>query len=447
MADPTAGGTHRADPTTTAAAIPDPVNQRVWIVNHHAAHPDQSAGTRHFALARQLVRRGYQVTIFAASKGHHHTSAERRLPKRALYRVQASDGVRFVWLRTTPYAGNNWRRQVNMLSFLAVFLVVQLRERKPDLVIGSTVHPFAALGGWMAARLRRARFVFEVRDLWPQTLVDLGALRVGSPGERLLRVLEAFLVRRACAVVTVLPGMRDYLLKQHLPADHVAYIPNGAELAAYEDLTPSEELPPQVDACLAEIRRFRAEGRFVLGYLGALGRVNRVDLVADGAALTEARQPGRVGVVIVGAGPERDEVLAAAARTSAATVCDPIPKQYVPLVLGELDAAVVHTTYTPVYKYGISFNKLFEYMAAGRPVVFACESAYDPVRLAGAGITVAPDSAERLADAYLDLAALPAAERAAMGAAGRTYVAREHDITRLGAMLADVVEGRLPQAG
>ena len=163
-----------ADPTARGG-------RRVWIVNHYAATPDEPAGTRHYALARELVTRGHAVTIFAASFGHH-SGRERRLASRSLYRSEWHDGVRFVWLRTLPYRGNTWRRPLNMLSFLVTFLVVQTREKAPDTVVGSTVHPFAALGGWVAARLRGADFVFEIRDLWPQTLVDLGAMRAGSPG-------------------------------------------------------------------------------------------------------------------------------------------------------------------------------------------------------------------------------------------------------------------------
>jgi len=121
-----------------------------------------------------------------------------------------------------------------------------------------------------------------------------------------------------------------------------------------------------------------------------------------------------------------------------------IPKRFVPEFLRALDATVVHTTYTPVYRYGISFNKLFEYMAAERPVVFACESAYDPVQATGAGLSVRPDSPDLLAAAFLELAAAPPEARAAMGSAGRAYVAREHNIERLGERLAAVIERRSP---
>jgi glycosyltransferase involved in cell wall biosynthesis len=119
----------------------------------------------------------------------------------------------------------------------------------------------------------------------------------------------------------------------------------------------------------------------------------------------------------------------------------------VPTILRALDAAVVHTTWTPVYRYGISFNKLFEYLAAGRPVVFACDSAYDPVQSTGAGVTIRPDDAELLAAAFLELAATTPAARAAMGEAGRAYVDREHNFEHLGETLDGVVRGRLPRSG
>ncbi len=424
-----------------------PGARHVWIVNHHAALPDQAAGTRHFALARELVRHGHTVTIFAASVGHHHRGGDRRLGSRRLSRAQQVDGIRFVWLRTFPYRGNDWRRQVNMLSFLVVFLVVQARERRPDVVIGSTVHPFAAFGGWLAARLRGARFAFEIRDLWPQTLVDLGAMRTGSAGERLLRGLEAFLVRRASAVITLLPGMREYLAERGLPTGHVVYIPNGADLAAFEDRPPPGEPPASTRACQDAVARLRAEGRFVLGYLGAFGRVNRVDVIAEAAALAEAREPGRIGVVLVGQGPERPDVERLAAGQPAIALCPAIPRYTVPALLRDLDATVVHTAYTPVYRYGISFNKLFEYMAAAKPVVFACDSAYDPVAATGSGITVRPDDPGALVAAFLELAHATPETRAVMGSAARAYVAREHNVAILGETLHRVVVGDLPAAG
>ena len=417
--------------------------RRVWMVNHYAVGPDMPGGTRHYSLARELVARGHRVTIFAASF-NHGAGRERIVWGRGLVRRQNVNGVRFIWLRTVPYHGNTVRRQVNMLSFLPLFLLAQAGETRPDVVIGSTVHPFAAFGAWVAARVRRVPFVFEIRDLWPQTLVDLGALRMGSPYERGLRLLEAHLVRQASAVITLLPGIRDYLRGQGLPDQHVVYLPNGADLASFAP----DAAPPVPDRAtadvLAAIARLRSEERFVLGYVGAFGRVNRVDLLVAAATIAEARAPGRIGLVVVGEGPERRAVEAAAAGRREVAVATSVPKTQVPRVLRALDATVVHTTRTPVYRYGVSFNKLYEYMAAERPIVFACECAYDPVEASGAGETIPPDDAEALAEAFLRLADTSADTRRAMGAAGLAYVRREHDFERLGETLAAVVEGRLP---
>ena len=422
---------------------PPGLGTHVWIINHYAVAPDRAAaaGSRHFDLARSLVARGHEVTIFAAGL-NHVTGREERLDRRRLYHTESFEGVRFVWLRTTPYRGNTWRRLVNMFSFVAAFLVVQTRVGRPNVVVGSTVHPFAALGGWLAARPRGARFVLEIRDLWPQTLVDLGELRVGSPGERVLRAIEAFLVRRATVVITLLPGMREYLTEQGLPAGHVVYIPNGVDLTAFGiDQTDESPVPDALDRSLREIRRMQGEGRFVLGYTGTFGRVNRLDVIVRAVEIAEQRAPGRIGLIFVGDGPERQNLARLAERVPAVVFGKPIPKRLVPTILRAMDGTVVHATTNPVYRYGISFNKLFEYMAVGRPVVFACESVYDPVAATGAGITATPDDPELIASAFLELAASSMKTRSVMGAAGRQYVEERHNLEQLGAAFAAVVEG------
>ena len=413
-----------------------PGRKRVWIVNQYADAPDRPTGTRHFDLARQLVARGHSVVIFAAGFSNI-THREDRLSGFRLYRTESLAGVRFVWLRTFPHEGNSWRRQVNMLTFVAAFLVVQTRFPAPGTVIGSTVHPFAALGAWFVARWRHARFIFEIRDLWPQTLVDLGVMRTGSVGERLLRTIEALLVRRSSTVITLLPGAQDYLRERGLPTDRVIYIPNGVDLSTPE---PSVvDVPEPVERVLEVVREQRASGRFVLGYVGALGRVNRLDILVEAARRAERTAPGRICLIVIGDGPER-AALERQARLGGPVIIGPaVPKAHVSAVLRALDATVVHATKTPVYRYGISFNKLFDYMAAERPVLFACASAYDPVAAVGAGITVQPDDPDGIAEAYLRLAAATPEERASMGAAGREYVIREHSIERLGSRLASVI--------
>ena len=173
---------------------------RVWIFNHYAAPPDRPAGTRHYELAIRLSAGGDDVTIFASGFSHA-TLREERLRGSELARTERHGQVRFIWLRTPPYRGNGVRRAANMLAFLPLALVAQASLRRPDVIVGSSVHPFAALAGLIAARLRGAAFVYEIRDLWPQTLVDMGQLSADSTTARALWHLERLLAERAEALV------------------------------------------------------------------------------------------------------------------------------------------------------------------------------------------------------------------------------------------------------
>jgi len=408
-----------------------PPPSEVWIFNHYADAPDRPAGTRHFDLGRGLVRRGFRVTIFAAGFSHA-TLRETRVPKRRLFWVATYDGVRFVWLRTLPYRGNTWLRLANMLSYAAMALLVQRRLRRPDAVIGSTIHPFAAAAGYIVARLRGAQFLFEIRDLWPQTLIDMGALREASLTARWMRWLEAILVKRAEVVITLLPETAQYLAQRGLPADHVLYLPNGVRLDVHR--------PGKAPARMAElIDRLKADGRFVYGYLGAHGRANHLDVVLDAAAQLSLQAATAIHVLLIGDGPEKPRLIrrASALGLKNVTFADPIPKNAVPGTLRRLDGAIIHLADIDVFRFGISPNKLFDYLANEVPVLSACRSPNDPVADAGAGMSLPPDDASALATAMRSMAALPTAERRRMGVMGRRYVERHHDIDLLAGELAD----------
>jgi len=432
-------GAHRRH--AQGSAFPVGGTHRVWIFNHYADAPDR-AGGRHFALGLQLVAHGLDVTIFAAGFDHL-TQQEARATGFRLSKTRSFRGVRFVWLRTVPYRGNNWRRIANMLSYSVMVVLAQIGRAKPEVIIGSSVHPLAALAAWFVARLRGARFAFEIRDLWPQTLVDLGAVSARSPTARALWALESFLVREADAVIGLVPGTRAYLGERRLPTHHVYYLPNGVDLN--ETGRARDSSHPIVRAMLEEIARRRTAGEFVLIYLGSHGRVNRLDVVLEALQLANRRSRRPIGLILVGDGPEKARLRRLARRSAIDRVSfkDPVPKYSVPTILAAVDAGVIHTTRTSVYRYGISFNKLFDYLAAGKPVVFACETAYDPVRRSGAGLVVAPDDPDAMAAAFVDLSSRSRDELRSMGAAGRSLVEREHDMRRLGKRLATIIGATL----
>ena len=329
-----------------------------------------------------------------------------------------------------------------MLSYAVLVCVVQTRLPAPDVVVGSTVHPFAALSAWCVAKLRRARYVYEIRDLWPQTLIDLGALAQRSPGARFLWALEAFLVAKADSVITLLPGTATYLQGRGLRTDHVWYLPNGANLTVPQHARPSGS--PGADklaALLAEMVRRRTAGEVLFAYVGTHGRVYHLDVVLRAHKLAVARAKRPICLLLVGDGPEKQglQKLAADLQIPNVIFADPVPNDAVPQLLATTDVGVVHTTYNPVYRFGVSFNKVFDYMAAGIPIAFACSTVNDPVEAAMAGRTVVPDDPEALSGALVALADCDAAERRRMGEAGRRFVESHHDMAQLGERFADIV--------
>lgn len=404
----------------------------LWILNHYASPPDRAAGTRHYDLGRQLTARGYRVTVFAAGFSHF-TFKEERLRWWQLFRSEYFDGVRFIWLRTFPYRGNSALRLLNMLSYAAAVLVVQARFSPPRWVIGSTVHPFAALAGYFVARARRAVFLYEIRDLWPQTLVDMGAVPDRSPVARFMRMLERFLAERSAAVITLIGGLQNYFDERGIRATRVEYIPNGVMVAG-TDSRPTFTSSPLGD--------WMMEGRFVCIYVGVHGSANRLHVVIEAAHVLEQRGDDRIRIALVGDGPEKQTLrqMATELKLQNVVFLDPIPKEGVRPLLDHADAALFHLGETDVFRYGISSNKLFDYLGSGTPVVFACTSGYDPVAAAGAGISIRPDDPKALADAMQVLSSTATHELSAMGDRGRRYVVEHHSIESLGAQLDTLLQ-------
>jgi glycosyltransferase involved in cell wall biosynthesis len=401
---------------------------RIWILNHYASPPDHPAGTRHYEFGRVLAGQGHEVTIFASSFSHV-TLREERLRRNERMRIECIDGVRFVWVRTTPYSGNDGRRALNMLSFAVGAIRAQRRMPRPDVVVGSSVHPAAVAAAYLIGCVRRVPFVFEVRDLWPQTLVDLGALKDDGATTRVLRRLERFLYRRARVVISLLPRATDYITLLGIPAEKVVCIPNG--IADYDERVP--DMSDQAAELVAKIEEWRAAGCLVAGYVGSLVQANRVDMLIEAARTLRDRGVRDIAFVFVGDGLEKEGCQRLARHHDLRNVLfwQPLPKRSVPAVLDALDVTLFSLRDISVFKYGLSCNKLFDYLASGRPVVSACAVKDMPVSTSGGGICVPPESPEAIADALVRLASLGEAGRQAMGERGRRWVYQHHGATVL----------------
>ena len=408
------------------------------MVNHYATPPDAPGGTRHYDFARELTKHGNKVTIFTSSFSHR-TRKEERLKKGQNYRRENINGVEFVWLRTSPYyGGNDWRRVVNMLSysFRVVPPALKLKE-KPDVILASSPHPFAGLAGWLLAKFKKAAFIFEVRDLWPLTFVEIGGYSSRSPVVKLLDVLEKFLYRRARKIIVLLPKASDYITGLGIPANKIVYIPNGV----------SPELFSKTDAQLPKglrelISNLKSRRKLLVGYAGAHGIANDLETILEAAKLFQDEGRDKPYFLLVGDGPEKERLITKTRiwGLSNTSFHRSIPKNAMPWLLRSIDIAVISMEKTDLYRYGMSPNKLWDYMACCKPIVRGTGSANDPIAQAKCGITVPQENAKAIARAILKLCDLSDKERQEMGKRGYEYVMKHHSVPVLAKKLLEVME-------
>ena len=376
------------------------------------------------------------MTIFASSFSHV-THREERLRGNEWHRIDYIDGVRFIWVRTVPYSRNDHRRVLNMASFGVNAVRAQWRLSRPDVVIGSSVHPVAVMAACLIGGFRRAPFVFEVRDLWPQTLVDMGALKEGSTVTRALRAAERFLYDRARVVISRLPHVQDYIARLGIPEEKIVYVPNG--IADYHQQSAAADA--RTAELVTRIAAWRGAGVLVAGYVGSHVRANTVDVLVESARVLRDRGISDIAFVFVGDGLEKEECQRLARRYGLHnTLFWPgVPKRDVPAVLRAFDVTLFALRDIPVFKYGLSCNKFFDYLAAGRPVVSACPVADTPVSASGGGVSVPAESPEAIADALVTLASLSEAQRQAIGERGSSWVYQHHGATALAGRFLDAL--------
>jgi glycosyltransferase involved in cell wall biosynthesis len=390
----------------------------ILLINHYAGSVRHGMEYRPYYLAREWVRRGHRVTIAASSESHLRRQAPALDGRMQLQ--ETIDGIDYRWLATPSYRGNGAARVRNMLAFVlrlqrdAARLAAELR---PDAVIASSTYPLDIWPAGRIARLAGARLLFEVHDLWPLTPMELGGHSRWHPFMLLLQAAEDRACRRADAVVSILPKVRAHLEARGMAPHKLHLVPNGVDPAEWE--CADALLPAPLEATLRALRR---QGRFVVGYAGTHGVSNALDTLLD-AAQRLRDQP--VAFVLVGAGPDKPALARRAAELRLATLhfFDPVSKRQVPALLQRFDLAYIGWRRQPLYRFGISPNKLIDYMMAGRPVLHAVEAGNDPVREAGCGLSVAPEDPQAIADGVLALLALGHEGRAALGRRGQATMA------------------------
>ena len=272
----------------------------MWVFNHYAVGPGVPGGTRHYDIGRELAKRGWHVAVFSAVYPRRESFIEGHLLGRNGHKVigEIHEGVPFVKVPAIKRGRTAGSRVLSMLSYVPGAMRVTKGLLPPDVIVGSSVHPFAAWIAWRLAKKVGCRFVFEIRDLWPETIVQLGGVSRKHPFVLLLSHIERVLVQNADRVITLLPNAYAYLSKFGIPENKVVVVPNGVDVSRMSGV--DRKLPLHI---AMELERLR--GAFIVAYVGAHGRANRLDVVIDAAARCAAHGATEVEFLFVGDGPDR----------------------------------------------------------------------------------------------------------------------------------------------
>ena len=382
----------------------------------------EPGGTRHYEIARDLVANGHKVTVITGQVSYLTGEAT---GKEGLVNHEVDEhGVKIL----RAYSYQQWHRSflhriLSFVSFMFSSFAFGLRTKQVDVVWGTTPPLFQGLTAWFLARLKRAPFLFEVRDLWPKFAVAVGVLQ-NSLLIKLSEGLERFLYRKADRVVINSPGFRDHVIDRG--AKFVELIPNGVDISMFPK-----------DAELESSTTW--ENGFVVLYAGAYGVSNDLGVLLEAASLLSDNK--EIRVVLIGDGKEKNSLVEMSKEMALENVefLPPVPKEDMPGVLASADVCLA--ILKPIEAFKSTYpNKVFDYMAAGKPVVLAIDGVIrSVVEEAGAGIFVRPGNASELADAVTELWGNPTDVKR-MGKAGRKYVEEHFDRSKQVESLVAVLE-------
>ena len=407
----------------------------VLIIHQAFASLDEPGGTRHYEFARLLAARGHRVTVIASPVSYITGTA---LTTQSPLPTGEGEGVRVI--RARVYSAHHksfFHRLIAFFSFMVSSFWIGLGVGDVDLVWGTSPPIFQGVTAWLLARLKGARFLFEVRDLWPRFAVAAGVLR-NPVLIRLSEWLERFLYRRADRVMVNSPGFIAHVQERGAASSskrkRIELIPNGADPSMFD---PSEDG--------RDFRRAHHLGnKFVALYAGAHGMSNDLDVVLDAARLL--MDEGRVQIVLLGDGKEKPALQARAAgmKLSNVSFVASVPKSEMPKALAASDACIA--ILKPLEEYKTTYpNKVFDYMAAGRPVILAIDGVIrEVVESAGCGVFTEPGNPSEMADAIRKLAGDPYAGRA-MGMKGRKYLEDHFSREAIGEKLIALLEEMTPE--
>jgi glycosyltransferase involved in cell wall biosynthesis len=411
---------------------------RVWIINHYAIPPSMGGLVRHYYFSRYLRKMGHDVRILTASEIHN--TDINMIRDGSLYREEMMDGVPYTFLKTRDYSGNGLSRIYNMLEFpiriqQIVKKLVKNGER-PDVIYTSAPTIFAAGSALIAARRLKVPCVVEVRDIWPESIVEYKGMSRKNPIIAVLYQLEKWLYRGADRLIFTMEGGSDYIKEkgweEKIPLEKIRNLNNGVDLEEFDRNREEYQLE---DADLLD------EHTFKVVYTGSIRLVNNLGKVVEMAEYMKQHGEDRIRFLLYGDGTEREELMEQCRQKGLDNIRFPgkVEKKYIPFILSKSDLNLNHVKQTGIMRFGCSLNKQFDYFASGKPVLSDLTVSHDLIERYGAGVTLPTQDTEALCQEVLRFANMPKEEYEQYCVNAR-HAAEQYDYQELTQKLLEILQ-------
>jgi glycosyltransferase involved in cell wall biosynthesis len=379
--------------------------KNIWIINEYAGTPYHGMEYRHYYLAKELIKLDYDVTVVSSSYSHLF----KNLPKN---RKENIDGVNYLWLKTFNYGNShNKKRVLKWFYFMFKIFFLPFMLKKPDTIIVSPMAPFPIFPAWVLSKIYKAKLIYEVKDIWPLSLIELGGFEKSHPFIRLMSWFETFAIKKSDVIVSNLQNYGQHLKDDLKIYKDFTWISNGVDL---DELSQIEELN-------INIKNQIPKEKFIVGYTGTIGVANAMDSFCQTAKIL--KDNSNIVFAIVGNGQEKDSLIKQYNDLDNILFIDAIPKKQVQSMLGLFDVCYIGLRKENLFKYGVSPNKLFDYMHSSKPIIYAIESGESNiVKLSSCGMSVEAQNPQAIADGVLELFNMKKEQRNKLGKNGKDYV-------------------------
>lgn len=402
-----------------------------WFVNQYSSTPETAMGGRHYYLAQELAKKGHQVYVIAGRYSHLL-----RNPKKFEEQYLVEEIIpnfSFVWINLPEYEeAHSKQRVLNWFKFSWLLrTLANVIPVKPDVILYSSPSLIGYFGAKYLANKFKIPFIFEVRDIWPLTLMELGGHSSNHPFIKFMQWIEDRAYKKADYVFSNLYNAVEHMRSRGLDIHKFHWIPNGVSL---EEVSQKQELSSETLAQLPQ-------NKFIVGYTGTIGVANAIDDLIEAARILSNNT--QLHFVLVGSGKEKENLVQKVGSLGLQniTFIDAIPKKQIQSMLAEFDVCYIGWQKNPLYRFGIAPNKLPEYLYAGKPIIHAFSGKGDIVRQANAGITIEAEDPTAIANAIIQLYNLSEEQRQVLGRNGKNYVLQHLDYAMIAEKLEKVVFG------